>query len=329
VGSISYCPPLVEAASIPPVTVRVIASFWRRLFAFVIDAVITGIPCYILGLVFYGWFSQFKAVAALTGYLLTLSYFVLLASDTGSGQTLGQRLLGIEVVKADGTHLSLAESLARYAILLVPLVGSGTATFLPDVLAEFLGYLYAFLTLAMAYLYIFNRRTRQTVHDLITGSYVVEDKGTGKVAPSKLWAGHVWVLVAIGVVTFGAMFPPVQRLLIAHGSFAELVTVRDAILNSGVAKSVTVNVMMNGIGQQRQTGLQIIVADPTSGTREKTAARIAKVIFQADPGADEKDFLTIVFNEGFSVGFAQYSKTYTVAHSIKEWQEIVAGETRN
>ena len=45
---------------------------------------------------------------------------------------------------------------------------------------------------ALAYLYAFNRRTRQTLHDLVTGTYVLEAGGPAEI-DERIWRPHLAV----------------------------------------------------------------------------------------------------------------------------------------
>src|ERR1700722_16322605 len=113
----------VFPSALPPVTtsVRIVAGFWRRLFAFAIDAIITAVPCRILGFVLHNSLSN-SGVAIVIGFALTLAYFAILGNSIGGGQTIGHRITQIQVVGRGGEHASLTRSLLRYLILLGPIL---------------------------------------------------------------------------------------------------------------------------------------------------------------------------------------------------------------
>ena len=56
----------------------------------------------------------------LSDFAITLPYFALMASEVKGGQTMGQRLVHIQVVNRDGSLLRLSRSTSRYLILLAP-----------------------------------------------------------------------------------------------------------------------------------------------------------------------------------------------------------------
>src|SRR5690348_14117245 len=74
-----------------------IAGFWRRLAAFVVDALILGVPAMLLGFAMFDWAASLGQAGRLIGFVVALLYFGLLNSRLGGGQTLGKRLLGIRV----------------------------------------------------------------------------------------------------------------------------------------------------------------------------------------------------------------------------------------
>lgn len=310
-------PPILESASIEPVASRTIAGFWRRLFAFIIDCFITSILCFVLG------FFLPAEIGAIAGFLVTVTYFATLASYLGDGQTLGQRLLHVEVVGGDGQYLSFGRSYLRYVVLLLPLLGSEIDWWLPVRAEEALGYICTAGAAILVYLIIFNRSSKQTIHDLLTDSHVVEEGGYGKVNASEIWHWHFKIAILLAVLTVLTMIPAVQKKFMAHGALAELWTVQEAIVNTGTARNANVTLMTNDSDQGKKTGLRITVPKPESESHEEAAARIVRVVFDADPAAANHDYLAVIFNEGFAVGFARFSKSFVVSHSIEEWQGIL------
>ncbi len=82
----------------------------------------------------------------------------------------------MRVVDANDQLLSLPRSLLRYAVLGIPFFANNLPVSPTAVMSTLLGYLLALVVFggmfATTYLYIFNRRTRQSLHDLVVGSYV-------------------------------------------------------------------------------------------------------------------------------------------------------------
>jgi uncharacterized RDD family membrane protein YckC len=183
-----------------PRTVFVI-GFGRRLAAAVIDGLIIGILSWLLATVigaiavFSGGFdigivklaadsepAPINVLVFLSVILVSLIYYV--RSWARSGQTLGKMLLGIKVVLASGSPLSLGPAFLRY-----------------------IGYVISGAVLSLGFVWIEFDRIRQGWHDKIARTIVVwEEEGFSdtdaiKLVPEDPDRGKllfaVWVIVLI------------------------------------------------------------------------------------------------------------------------------------
>ncbi|MFY9681442.1 MAG: RDD family protein [Candidatus Sulfotelmatobacter sp.] len=264
---------------------RYFAGFWRRLFAFWIDSVLITIPFVILGYIFHDNLSPSSRWAVVIGFVIALAYFAILGSSIGNGQTIGQRWTGIEVVDVQGNHLPIGKSALRYSILLVPLFSDKLV--LPGYLAWPIG----MAGLAIFYLYLFNTGTRQTLHDLATGSFVVEAPGFGAVQERRPWLGHWVILGALGI--FGIAAVPVLNRV--HPD-PELAAVRRDLLGSGDFPDVDLTFSTRSGGK---SGL-LVTVNCKSGPAdfEKTGSEIVAIVEKADPAVSNRDFISVDFEEG-------------------------------
>jgi uncharacterized RDD family membrane protein YckC len=121
------------------------ADFWYRLGAFLLDAVILAIPLNILLLAVPGFAArQVIAIAAGIAYSV---FFI----GSGSGQTVGMRILGIRAIDAvTGGRVDYGKAFVRYLVSLV----SGLACLL-------------------GYFWMLWDPERQTWHDKVAGTFVV------------------------------------------------------------------------------------------------------------------------------------------------------------
>ena len=196
-----------EPAAIDPPP-RAIAGFWRRLLAMLVDSMILGIAGLVIAYPFRDQLVHWGPWGRLLGFVVALGYFGCLNSKLAGGQTPGKRLLKVKVVDAAGAPLSLGRSLVRF----LPL---GAAWFLnglplPSSAAEIpvVGYLLSIAVfgvgLSIVYLYVFNRRTRQSLHDLLVGSYVVKADANSEVRAQRPWAAHYAVCATLLVASAAA-----------------------------------------------------------------------------------------------------------------------------
>lgn len=93
-----------------------VIGFWKRFVSDVLDAFLLGLfgfMLFFLAPVFNilgekGWWI---------GLVVTFLYAGISQSAIGNGQSLAKRLLGIQVIKRDGTFMSISESFLRYSVL--------------------------------------------------------------------------------------------------------------------------------------------------------------------------------------------------------------------
>jgi len=288
---------------------RKIAGFWRRLGAFVIDLILLGIAGMILGALFFEPFAHMGEYAQLIGFAIALTYFGLCNSRIGGGQTLGKRWLGVRVVDAHDQLLSLPRSLLRYTVLGLPFfigrlpIGSQSVSTTP------FDYPWALLIsgsmLATVYLYVFNRRTRQSLHDLVVGSYVERFDGATQPAPFPvMWRGH---LVALAVVAVIALSGPLLSSRWAQSkTFAGILPLYQTL--SSQPHVMTVQVVrgwssFNGgsATHSLQSSLRLDAPMIEDGDMAK---RIAQLMAKADPNIANEDAVVVTLVYGYDMGIA-------------------------
>lgn len=159
----------------------ILAGFWRRLFADILDVLVLGAVGFALSVPFDSLFWRLGAFGAWIGLLITFLYSGLLQAAIGQGQTIGKRILGIQVLRLDGGYLSVPQSLLRYAILAAVSYSSGIiaaiGVFVPAAAtSETLRVVMSMLALAgflgCSVMVILHPQKRG-LHDLLAGSIVV------------------------------------------------------------------------------------------------------------------------------------------------------------
>ncbi len=143
----------------PPSFVPDACGFWLRVLAWLADSLLMGLVTLLLlaSLGIAGWMAfphtaQGLLVLALGTALVVLilksAYYTLLPSN--NGQTIGQAVLGIKLVDAQGNPPSLRQAARRRS-------------------ARFL----SFITLGFGYFWMLLDPNKQTLHDKLAGTYVV------------------------------------------------------------------------------------------------------------------------------------------------------------
>jgi uncharacterized RDD family membrane protein YckC len=125
------------------------AGFWIRFLAILIDGVILFVINLILAAVLNSSTTGRSGIQTLLG----LIYYVYFWSSASPwpGQTVGNKLLNIRVIKTDGSDLSLVVGLIRYVGLVV------------SILVIFIGVIWAAFD-----------PNKQGWHDKIAGTYVIK-----------------------------------------------------------------------------------------------------------------------------------------------------------
>ncbi len=321
---------------------QLICGFWKRLLAFIIDGIILGLFGLAIGTLFFDFFAEIGGLGLLIGFAIALLYFGIQNSSVCNGQTIGKRILKIKVVDNKAKNISLQRSFTRFMILGPPYFLNGV--FLPPNLMNnyfiflLLGLIIFFGLAGIIYLYIFNRNTRQSLHDLVVGTYVINLPRTKKLAfrPEALWKGHLVVLTTIFVVVIIAITIAVPKLAKTE-FFKELLTVQNSIMNSGLVhsvnvsagKSFTIKAGTNGEEKKAITHVTInavLKKKPTDYVMPIN--KIAKIVLDNYPLIKGKDTLVVKVSYGYNIGIARAWESQMQSHSPKEWRDLLSRQSK-
>ena len=292
---------------------REIAGFWRRLGAIVVDLALLALVGVILGGLFFDPLARMGAYARLIGFAIALAYFGVGNSRLGGGQTLGKRWLGVRVVDAHEQLLSLPRSLLRYTVLGLPFFANGLPISPTLALSTPLGYLLALVVFggifAIIYLYIFNRRTRQSLHDLVVGSYVERfdraiPPAMQPVALQPLWRGHLVVAALLAAIALSA--PVVASRLLHTQTFAGMLPLYQTL--SSQPHVITAQVVrgwssFNG-GKATHSLQSSLRLDAPLTDDAAMARRIAQLMAKGDPNIAHEDAVVVTLVYGYDMGIA-------------------------
>ncbi|MBL7669038.1 MAG: RDD family protein [Bdellovibrionaceae bacterium] len=182
-----------EKVSEEQVLEEVLAGFWRRLIADVIDKfALAGIG---LGLSFIieDWIIRLGTMSLLVGLLILIIYYLFGQSRFANGQTLGKRVMRIQVLDLSGQFLSLSSSLSRCLLqstgLFFGLYSGLVSAFAPTSIEEIAVVLVDSLLVCIAtscWLPVLLHPLKRGLHDYVANSVVVrQDKYNSSVLQSK------------------------------------------------------------------------------------------------------------------------------------------------
>jgi uncharacterized RDD family membrane protein YckC len=308
---------------------KIISGFWRRLLAFFLDGIFIGIFGLILGLFFFDFFAQIGGYGRIVGFCIALAYFGLLNSSVGKGQTIGKKIMKIEVVERNGRHISLVHSSIRYAILSAPFFLNGLLI-PPSVAQSPIGYIIGFVIFgfggAVIYLYIFNRRTRQSLHDLAVRTFVVKTRPKGEVVVSPVWKFH---LIIVGIWFFVTIsFCVVAPMIAQKGVFPELLALQKSIQSTGKVHTATAFVGKSwGSMGGKQWESTYFHSNAIWKTRpedyQAAASEVASLVLSEYSKIMDKDVLAVTVTYGFDIGIARAWNKQNFHYSPQEWIEIL------
>jgi uncharacterized RDD family membrane protein YckC len=297
-----------------------IAGFWRRIAAFAVDCMIIGVPTFLMGLVFFRWAVALGQAGRLIGFVVALLYFALLNSRLGGGQTVGKRLFGIRVIDRDGNTLNPTRSVVRFLVLAIPYFFNGIWFDLDPtsnaLLSEILGALLIFIVFgglgAILYLLIFNRRTRQSLHDLAVDSFVVRNQPIH--LPIDLFTPRLHLIVigswlVVTLIVPGALIssrfglPEVRPLSGLQATIPRRVPVHRVKV---VIESTTFTTIRAGSWAQ---SVLRVDAQPNELEADLDALllRIAGVVLDVHPDLLGKQVLIVNVSRGFDLGIANWN----------------------
>ena len=271
--------------------IQPICSFWGRLLALGVDLGLLFMVGSLLGMLFADRLAQLGVWGRLVGFALVVFYFGLLNSRMGKGQTWGKRLLRVRVVGAKGELISLGRSLLRAVILgaiflLDSSMAGGNWVVHGIVLALWLGFIYW---------YVFNRGPRQSLHDLVVGTYVVRDEAAGPISlgrPGKLHFIGFGILIAIGIgYHIGLyLYSPISDLITVQKKLNQVEGVRGAVVQTGTSYGgsnvehtyLTAIVLLDGISETVERKARETIA----AAEDSTALHLPPSFSSARPSAD-------------------------------------------
>lgn len=303
-----------------------IAGVWRRFFAFMVDALILGALGCGIGLIAFDRLMALGDWGRAVGFAIALVYFGAMDSKLSGGHTFGQQLLGIKVVNADGAPLSLGASTLRAAIFCIPYFLNGAAI---GSSTQLLG-LDAFLVFgvggSIVYLLLFNRRTRQSLHDLAVGAYVVSSTADHSIRPAeRTWPVHFGV---VGLILTAALILPLVTVQLADsGAVAEMSSIQQGLLTLPGVRHASVYLGVNKAfrSSHRATTTHVLSAKIMYAGRiadsAPLAARAVQIILNRDPSIGREDEIAITVIYGYDIGIASAWRSRSFALSPQQWQQ--------
>jgi uncharacterized RDD family membrane protein YckC len=319
----------------PMFTIPPIGGFWRRFWAFVIDAFVLGVLGQILVWSFSSFWFQVGPYGRLFGQSIALAYFGVMNSRIADGRTLGKRALGIAVVDRAGQPIGLGRSILRTLIVLIPatLNGWSLSVLQTPVAAWFVGVLVFGVGGAVLFTMIFNQRTRQGLHDMLCGTFVVRTDGERVAAlpsVSRLqWTASAVLLGLAMVMPYVAM--SVMNKFIGDRLGPMLSLHKKLAADPRFFSASVLDQTFSSSNGPNTHALRISVwckGRPSEEVREAVLRDIAKQALASVPGIDRFEMMQISIITGYDIGIASGHVTYNDGEKIPVWRQRVGTVVR-
>ena len=296
--------------------------FWRRLAAFFVDFALLGLLGFILGLFFENVFIQIGNWGRLIGFIIALSYFSVMNSNLFSGQTIGKKILKIKVVNSSNESISFEKSILRTLVLITPIFLNGIY-FSEEKATSFIAYLLGFIFFgggfSIIYLFLFNKITRQSLHDLVARTYVVNTKASS-LKIEKIWNKHFIIILTILATAL------IASVLISkftkNDFFTNLAKAQSAvskepnILNASVSSGFTTSNILSNKDKKTNTYLHVQATLKTKDIENiLIAKKFALVAMDSIPDAKNMDSIQISLIKGYDIGI--WSQWTSFRHNFK------------
>lgn len=311
-------------ASWEPTHIRLIGSLRCRFLAFVIDGILFTAVGAGIGAAYFDKLSQLGLWGRLVGFCIALPYFAVLESRIGGGQTIGKRWLKLIVVDKSGNTISFRKAIARYVIFAIPSYLNQIALPLTRTpwFVSFIIFVIVFgVGGSTLYLLTFNRDTRQGLHDLAVGAYVINADDSGPVETrtiSRINRATVGLIFALTITAWilGNVLEKKSPFLQMRQDSHEIEQL------DGVQRARVWDILSHsGINGSAKKVLIISVTRTESpGNTEIFADEVAKVIIENDRNLQTYDELSIRILYGYDIGIASRWRRVEYEHTPSEWR---------
>lgn len=305
----------------------ILSKFWTRIWAMLLDSLILGIFGYILGLIFNTFFISLGENAKIIGWIISLLYLTLLNSKINNGQTLGKKIMKIQVVDIHGHLISLKTSFIRALVYTTPFFLNGfkikgTSLFSPVNVIQ--GMIIFTVGLGIIVFYIFNKTTRQSLHDIAAKTYVVKMQRSENISfmpkieklPYYI-TGGIFLLIVCGSV----------YSLNSNSTLTKLVPMYEEILQQDhvTNASVSMNPLIGGNKENKhytytvRINIDEIPQDQSISNPE--LQETVKAFIKSSAYESDQDILNVMVVSGYNIGIASKYQSFNFFKPISEWKK--------
>lgn len=304
------------------------AKFWTRVWALLIDSLILGVIGYLLGLTVEDFLVRIGNYGLLFGLVITVVYQTIFNSRIGNGQTLGKRVMNIQVVDFNGDAIDLGKSFLRALILCFPYFTANlTIPGLSDIaiVNVIKTIILSTIVIGVVVIYIFNKQTRQSLHDLVVGTYVATTERneeptilpTMTKTPFYVFGGLVTLLIGVAFFTATWKAPELKNILSIYSKVSNI----DGVLNASVIENTNYANGSKTLSYKANLWVQNLPKDNLEN--DKVVREVVQTILNNANSIDSFDVISISMTREFNIGIASKKTTSTISQTPSKWREIL------
>jgi uncharacterized RDD family membrane protein YckC len=303
--------------------------------AFAVDGLVLGVVGQALAWPLSPFWFRIGPYGRFVGQFIALVYFGVMDSRYGGGQSMGKRLLGIAIRDRRNESISVTRSMLRTLIWLAPVTLNGWALPLlrTPILAWFTEVILFGVGGAILFTMVFNRRTRQGLHDMLCDTYVVRADGEPievfpTVARLQWIATGIMVAVALVLATVSAFGGP-----IFGAPLQQVIRLQREIEPDRRFFSVSIFDRTFHVSGGKATRTLVIEAwyrgVPTEPDRQKAMNDVAKAALDQMDSIGDFDLMRITMTSAYDLGIASYRSAYGDGQPIKTWRQRTAAVSKS
>lgn len=155
---------------------RIYSTFFKRIFAFIIDLIPIGVISLIILFVAKDFFSTHQNLGVTFFWALAILYYGISNSKYFNGQSFGKSYFKYQVTDCNGNTLEFSKSFLRAFIFTAPLFINDYTFSKNDsnILLEITKFISGIVWFINVLFFVINSKTRESLHDYISNSFVVD-----------------------------------------------------------------------------------------------------------------------------------------------------------
>lgn len=310
---------------------RIYARPFKRLLSFLIDLTILAFVGLLLGLIFEDFFFKIGTFGKIIGFFLAGLYFSFLENDKSIGQSIGKKILKIKVVHVSGNSLSFIRSFLRYSIwgICYYINGMNFSGLKYESLYSSIGTILLFGGgFIIPFLFVFNRKTKQSLHDLCFSTYVIDIKYKQDLEKEKINKYLIPVGIIIPLIAFTILFTANtgnnQTNVSELDNYRTIVTNLPEIKNAGVSTGQTTVKSVNGSSNTSYYMAINILLEENYPNKSEIATKVASLILREDELLKKKDFIIISVAYGYDIGIWSQNRSVKMQYPPDTWIQKIS-----